>query len=258
MRRRWRRDVRVQVVLMYAAMVAVVLAGFWQMARFAEQRLVADVEAADRALAQSIALETETSLRFALEAVAALAREDAVLNRDWRRLEVLFGTAMTARRDLILVYLLAEDGTMLFHYPLGPGSTVGWNFAFRDYFQAARATRDPVLSKGRISPTTQKPVVTAAAAVRDGNGRFPGVVGTNKPDSEETVRHLLEDLDSLPPCPEPDSQAVKALLTSRGVRVISFEDWKKIDAEEIARGQKAGKVREKLVRWEDIVAVLDR
>ncbi len=179
MRRHWRRDVRVQVVLMYAAMVAVVLAGFWQMARFAEQRLVADVEAADRALAQSIALETETSLRFALEAVAALAREDAVLNRDRRRLEVLFGTAMTARRDLILVYLLAEDGTMLFHYPLGPGSTVGWNFAFRDYFQAARATRDPVLSKGRISPTTQKPVVTAAAAVRDGNGRFLGVVGTN-------------------------------------------------------------------------------
>ncbi len=175
----WRRDVRVQIIAFYALVVAVVLIGAWLLARFAEQRLVSDVEAADRALAQSIALETETSLRFALEAVEALARADAVRQRDWEALEVLFGTTMTARRDLILVYLLAEDGTMLFHYPLGPGSTIGWNFAFRDYFQAAQRTRRPVLSKGRISPTTQKPVVTAAAPVLDEQGRFLGVVGTN-------------------------------------------------------------------------------
>ena len=175
----WRRDVRVQLVVMYGLVVLTVLAGLWFFARFAEQRLVTDVEAADRALAQSIALETGTSLRFALEAVDALARDEAVLERNKAALERLFGTTMTARRDLILVYLLGEDGTMLFHYPLGPGSTLGWNFSFRDYFQAARRTGRPVLSKGRISPTTQKPVVTAAAPVLGENGQFLGVVGTN-------------------------------------------------------------------------------
>ncbi len=157
----------------------IVLAGLWLFARFAERRLVSDVEAADRALAQSIALETETSLRFALEAVSALARDDAVILRDKRALERLFGTAMTARRDLILVYLLDENGIMRFHYPLGPGSTLGWDFSFRDYFQAARETGHAVISKGRISPTTQKPVVTAAAPVYNASGRFLGVVGTN-------------------------------------------------------------------------------
>ncbi len=175
----WRRDVRVQLVVLYGLVVVTVLAGLWFFARFAEQRLVADVEAADRALAQSIALETGTSLRFALEAVDALARDRAVIERDTVALERLFGTTMTARRDLILVYLLGEDGTMLFHYPLGPGSTLGWNFSFRDYFQAARRSGHPVLSKGRISPTTQKPVVTAAAPVFGPNGAFLGVVGTN-------------------------------------------------------------------------------
>ncbi len=179
MLRMWRRDVRVQLVVFYALVMLTVLAGLWLFARFAEQRLVSDVEAADRALAQSIALETETSLRFALEAVSALARDDAVILRDARGLERLFGTAMTARRDLILVYLLDENGIMRFHYPLGPGSTIGWDFSFRDYFQAAKSTGEAVISKGRISPTTQKPVVTAAAPVYNASGRFLGVVGTN-------------------------------------------------------------------------------
>lgn len=175
----WRHDIRVQLIALYVLVVVSVLAGLWLFARFAEQRLVADVEAADRALAQSIALETETSLRFALEAVDALAHTDAVVRRDYAALETLFGTTMTARRDLILVYLLDENGIMRFHYPLGPRSTVGWDFAFRDYFQAARVKREPVLSKGRISPTTRKPVVTAAAPVYGAGGTFLGVVGTN-------------------------------------------------------------------------------
>ena len=179
MLRIWRRDVRIQLIVFYALVMLTVLAGLWVFARFAERRLVRDVEAADRALAQSIALETETSLRFALEAVTALAQDDAVVLRDTRALERLFGTAMTARRDLILVYLLDENGIMRFHYPLGPGSTIGWDFSFRDYFQAAKKTGHAVISKGRISPTTQKPVVTAAAPVYNDAGRFLGVVGTN-------------------------------------------------------------------------------
>lgn len=177
--RRWRQDIRVQVVATYLGVVVVIVLVFFLLARLAEGRLRADVEAADRALAQSIALETETSLRFALQAAATLARQDAVLHRDVEALNVLFGTTMKARPDLVLVYLLGEDGTMIFHYPVGPGSTVGWNFAFRDYFQAALRTTHPVLSRGRISPTTQKPVVTAAAPVRDAQGRFLGVVGLN-------------------------------------------------------------------------------
>ncbi len=175
----WRRDLRVQLIVLYTLVVVAVLAGLWFFAQFAERRLVADVEAADRALAQSIALETATSLRFALEAVGALAQNDAVLRRDPQALKTIFGTTMLARRDLILVYLLDEHGIMLFHYPLGPGSTIGWNFSFRGYFRDARAKGHPVLSKGRISPTTQKPVVTAAAPVYARDGRFYGVVGTN-------------------------------------------------------------------------------
>jgi NADPH-dependent glutamate synthase beta subunit-like oxidoreductase len=83
-----------------------------------------------------------------------------------------------------------------------------------------------------------------------------GVVGTNKPDSEETVARLLEDTGDLTPCEVPDTKAVLDLLAQKGVRVVSFDDWQKIDASEIERGQKIGKPREKYVSVEEMISAL--
>ena len=74
-----------------------------------------------------------------------------------------------------------------------------------------------------------------------------GVIGTNKPDSLETVRNLLADVPGLPLCETADDGALLQLLRERGVQVVSYEDWKKIDAAEIARGKQVHKPREKLV-----------
>jgi ferredoxin--NADP+ reductase len=83
-----------------------------------------------------------------------------------------------------------------------------------------------------------------------------GIIGTNKPDSQNTVRELLLDAPKLEPCDEPNSDAVRELLASRGVRAVSFADWQKIDAAEIERGKAVGKPREKFTRVEDMLAVL--
>ena len=75
-----------------------------------------------------------------------------------------------------------------------------------------------------------------------------GIIGTNKPCAEETVKNLIEDLDQLNPCEVPDSQAVFNFLKDREVKVVTFADWKKIDAAEVDRGVKFGKPREKFTR----------
>jgi ferredoxin/flavodoxin---NADP+ reductase len=75
-----------------------------------------------------------------------------------------------------------------------------------------------------------------------------GIIGTNKPDSEETVKSLLEDLEHLNACENPSTEAVLKFLKDREVRVVTFEDWKKIDAAEIARGVPLNKPREKFAR----------
>jgi len=95
------------------------------------------------------------------------------------RLASVFATVMSARNDINLVYLLDARGVMLYHYPEGPGSTVGVDFSFRPYFQAALTASRPLMSAGRISPTTGQAVATAVMPVRDADGRFLGVVATN-------------------------------------------------------------------------------
>jgi len=83
-----------------------------------------------------------------------------------------------------------------------------------------------------------------------------GIIGTNKPDSIATVKNLLADLPNLTPCATPSSEAMARLLSERGVKVVSYDDWLKIDAAEIERGKAAGKPREKFLTSDDMLKVL--
>lgn len=83
-----------------------------------------------------------------------------------------------------------------------------------------------------------------------------GVIGTNKADSDATVKSIWTDVPNLKPCVNPDRQAVLAFLRARGVKVVSFEDWKKIDAAEVARGQAVGKPREKFVDVKEMLSAI--
>ncbi len=86
-----------------------------------------------------------------------------------------------------------------------------------------------------------------------------GVIGTNKPDAVETVQLLLEDVPHLTPAP-PDKaspQAIVDLLRSRGVRFISYEEWKIIDQLEIERGKAQGRPRVKFTSVEEMLRALE-
>ena len=83
-----------------------------------------------------------------------------------------------------------------------------------------------------------------------------GVIGTNKPDSVETVRNIIADIPNLKFCAVPDSQSALNFLKGKGIKVVTFADWKKIDAAEIANGQKAGKPREKFSKVEEMLRVI--
>jgi ferredoxin--NADP+ reductase len=74
-----------------------------------------------------------------------------------------------------------------------------------------------------------------------------GVIGTNKPDAIATVKAMLEDVAALTPPARftADPAAVTALLEGKGVRYVTFEDWKRLDQLEIEAGAARGKPREK-------------
>ncbi len=80
-----------------------------------------------------------------------------------------------------------------------------------------------------------------------------GVIGTNKPDGRDAAEQILEDLGA---GGKPGREALEALLQARGRRWVDFEDWRRIEAAEIAAAVE-GAPRRKLYRREDFLAVLD-
>ncbi len=84
-----------------------------------------------------------------------------------------------------------------------------------------------------------------------------GVIGTNKADAVETVACLLEDARDADRgfAANPDPKAIEALLSSRGVQVVSYDDWCRIESLEEERGEKEGRPRVKFLRAEEMLAV---
>ena len=85
-----------------------------------------------------------------------------------------------------------------------------------------------------------------------------GVIGTNKPDAGETAEAVVEDLAAGVLSVAEDVAALGALLRERCPAVLSFDDWKRVDAFETARGAAAGRPRVKCVTADDVAAALGR
>ena len=85
-----------------------------------------------------------------------------------------------------------------------------------------------------------------------------GIIGTNKPDSAQTAEHLLEDVASgaIIPRQRGSRTAVDQMLRARGVHVVSFADWLKLDALEQAAGKPRGAPREKFTRIPEMLDAL--
>lgn len=182
-------DLGLQLLTVYLFLIVPFLAALLVFDRLVGERIRSDVEANDIALARAIALETNLSIEHALKTVERLASHPAVLALDTEGLGEVFRIALAARPDVNLVYRLNADGIMYYHYPVGPDSTVGTDFSFRNYYQAALRSNAPLVSEGRISPTTQKPVATAVMPIRAADGTFLGLVGMNI--ELESLSHTL-------------------------------------------------------------------
>ena len=80
-----------------------------------------------------------------------------------------------------------------------------------------------------------------------------GVIGTNKPDGDAAFRQIEEDFDE---GEKPGRAGFEALLSDRGINVVDFAGWKKIEQSEIARADEIAP-RKKFTRIEEMLAVLD-
>jgi ferredoxin--NADP+ reductase len=83
-----------------------------------------------------------------------------------------------------------------------------------------------------------------------------GLIGAHKAGSAEVVGRLLDDwrAGSVDERVLPPREAIDALLAQRGVAVVGFSDWKRLDDVEVARGARRGAPRDKI---SDVASMLE-
>lgn len=85
-----------------------------------------------------------------------------------------------------------------------------------------------------------------------------GIIGTNKPDAQETAALMVADAADgqtlTPSSPAPES--VEALLNERHIEYVTFADWLKLDALEQQRGAAQNRPRIKFTRIDAMLQAL--
>ena len=85
-----------------------------------------------------------------------------------------------------------------------------------------------------------------------------GIIGTNRADSVATVASLLSDLQQSGKTRTVNSKTDPLqLLSTAGIKIVTYQDWQKINQLEISLGLSVDKPREKFTRVNEILQLLE-
>jgi len=109
---------------------------------------------------------------------------------------------------------------------------------------------------GRVVDAATRAVVPDEYVVGWARSGPQGLIGEHKRASAQVVAHMIADGAGLEARALPPREAIDALLRERGVKLVSFQDWKQLDDVEVSRGARRGAPRDKIVDVEAMLEVL--
>ena len=109
---------------------------------------------------------------------------------------------------------------------------------------------------GRVVNPVSRNVVANEYVVGWARTGPQGLIGSHKGASAHVVEHMIADGAGLEARELPEREAIDSLLRQRGVQIVSFSDWKRLDEVEVARGERRGAPRDKIVDVEAMLKVL--
>jgi len=109
---------------------------------------------------------------------------------------------------------------------------------------------------GRVVDPVNRSVIANEYVVGWARTGPQGLIGSHKGASAHVVEHMTTDGTGLEARELPEREAIDSLLRQRGVQIVSFSDWKRLDDVEVARGERRGAPRDKIVDVETMLAVL--
>jgi ferredoxin--NADP+ reductase len=111
---------------------------------------------------------------------------------------------------------------------------------------------------GRVVDPLQGTVVPNEYVVGWARSGPQGLIGEHKRASAHVVAHMIADGAGVEARELPPREAIDEVLRERGVRVVTFQDWRRLDEVEMARGARRGAPRDKLVDVEAMLELLGR
>jgi signal transduction histidine kinase len=212
-----RRSLLIQLLSVYLLFVLLVLLGGVGVNAVVDQRLRADVQASDQALAQEIALETNLQLGDAESSLVSLGEltlqastPDAVLHT--------FQVFQAARGDVDHVYWLNPVGDLRVSWPQD-NVEVGEEFSPPDVVQRALTTTNPVFEVGIAVEASFNAGVIIADPVRDMSGKLVSIVAMNL-----SLAELSEPLGTVVQAQQRQSRQLKiSIIDERGELVATPE-----------------------------------
>ena len=109
---------------------------------------------------------------------------------------------------------------------------------------------------GRVVAPVSRAVIANEYVVGWARTGPQGLIGSHKGASAHVVEHMIADGAGLEARGLPDREEIDSLLRGRGVQIVSFDDWKRLDDVEVARGARRGAPRDKIADVESMLAVL--
>ncbi len=190
MLKRLARSLTLQLLIFYGLFLLPLLLGGVELYFFQRDALQQSAQHTDLGIAQAIALEVASNIRAAIEDDLDLARSQAASQLELRQLAEAFATARLSHPDISLYFVCDLSGRMLLISP--PSSvTINQPGGPCEYPLEALPKDKPLISVGRISPTTRTSVVSIVTQILNAQGRQIGTLGMNVSLVQFTA-HLVE------------------------------------------------------------------
>lgn len=218
-----RRSLLLQLLSVYLLFVIVVLAGGLGINAIVEQRLRGDVQAADQALAQEIALETGLQLS---DAETSLVKLGGLVGqtRTTNEIRTLLSAYQAARHDVDYVYWLDPLGVLRLSWPASQ-LAIGTEFEPPGVVQQALSEPGPAFEVGIAAATTFNAGVIIASSVYAASGQLLGIIAASLSlvDLSEPLQNVVRAQK------EQNRQLIISVIDNKGELVATPGPWRILD-----------------------------